>query len=83
MYKKEMNPVLQYAIKYSVYDLCTYHGYDGADILKLTFKEREALIAVRDLCNTLHIKTSTSVIDNKHELHCIFEVPDDIYSLKD
>ena len=83
MFLKAMAPIITKAMAYKLYNIHTYKGYDGADILKLTFKDKEELIVVRDFSRALGFKTNTLKENTLTILYCIFEADTDIYSLKE
>ena len=82
MYQKEMKPVIIKTLDTNVHNICTYKGYDGADILKLSFHDNQELLMIRQFCKDRKIETATKMIHGDLELYVIFEVPDDIYALK-
>jgi len=83
MFRPEMIPILTKTFSINVLNISTYKGYDGADILKLTFTEESLLIIIRDFCRSSGIKTNSKHHNKIYELYCIFEYSDDIYHLKD
>lgn len=83
MFRTEMIPILTKAFSINVLNISTYKGYDGADILKLTFTEESILVIIRDFCRSIGIKTNSKQHNKIYELYCIFEYSDDIYHLKD
>ena len=76
-----MRPIISKAMEYSLYNIKTYKGYKGANLLKISFKEQATMLIIRNFAHSLNIKTTVK-INNKLDLICIFDVPEDIYSLK-
>jgi len=58
----------------------TYKGYDGANILKLSFQDEEEMKLIRDLAREYGRKTNNDH-KNKLDLFCVFESSDKVYSL--
>ena len=54
-----MMPILTKAFSINMLNISTYKGYDGADILKLTFTEESILVIIRDFCRSIGIKTNS------------------------
>ncbi len=81
MYDSRMRPIILKAMDYNIRNLSTYHGYNGAELLKFTFHDNEELVVVRDYCRKLGFETAVKMNDCV-ELFCIFEVDEDVYSLK-
>jgi hypothetical protein len=83
MYQSEMFAVIQKADKYKLKNIHTYNGYDGADILKLSFLHQNEMKAVKAFCKESGIPTDAKFDkpNKEYDLYAIFELADDIYSL--
>ena len=76
-----MKPVLLQAMKYPLQNIRTFKGYAGDYILKLTFKDKASLLAIREYVRGTGVEAVVK-IDKQLELLCIYKLPDDIYNLK-
>jgi len=83
MFLKSMIPIIKKAMDYKLYNLHTYKGYDGADILKLSFKDPSEMVVIRNHCRSLGHATNTLKDNSLTVLYCIFEPITDIYTLKE
>ena len=87
MYKESMKPVIVRAMGKKLKNFSTYKGYDGADLLKMTFMNDDELVAMRWWLKENKYNAVTKLNDCI-ELICIFESPKDengepeIYDLK-
>ncbi|QOY53678.1 hypothetical protein HUE87_07085 [Candidatus Sulfurimonas marisnigri] len=83
MYNDNMREIIEKSMDYEVKNIHTYKGYEGADILKLTFHDNQELLVVRDYCRSKGIQTSVK-LNKELELYCIYEIEknNEIYPLK-
>lgn len=81
MFVIEMKPIILKAISVNLKNIQTYKGYDGANILKLSFEDESEMMMIRDFVRKHGYETNNDY-KNKLDLFCIFETPEGIYSLK-
>jgi hypothetical protein len=81
MFVKEMKPIIIKAMSMDLKNIQTCKGYDGANILKLSFSDESAMIAIRDFTRKNGYDTNNDY-KNHLDLFCIFESPTEIYALK-
>lgn len=70
------------SLRYKLKNIRTYRGYNGADLLKLVFHDNSEMLRVREFAKKNDIKYVSKLNKDEIELICIYEVPDNIYSLK-
>lgn len=74
--QEERVKIIRYALDYSIADVHTYSGYKGDLVVRITTKERDAVIAIRRYALSLGIK-EVVIKENKdimqYELYCITE----------
>lgn len=80
MFVKEMKPIIMKSMDMKLKNIQTYKGYDGANILKLSFQDEEEMKLIRDLAREYGRETNNDH-KNKLDLFCVFETPDEVYSL--
>ncbi|MDP3266697.1 MAG: hypothetical protein Q8M39_07710 [Sulfuricurvum sp.] len=80
----ERNKIIRYALDFYIEDVNTYSGYKGDLIVKITTKDKEAVIAIRKYALSLGVKD----IVVKHnpnlvlyELYCV-TANEDVYHIK-
>lgn len=81
MFVPEMSPIIMRAMSMNLKNIQTYKGYDGANILKLSFVDESEMIAIRNYARE-HGHETNNDYKNKLDLFCIFEAPDGAYSLQ-
>lgn len=75
--------ILDVFLKTDIKDVCTYGGYKGDYILKLTTKHTALATAIMDFCENLEVECVLKENKNMlvYELYCIVE-DQDVYKLK-
>lgn len=80
----ERKKILQYALDHEIGDVHTYSGYKGDLIVKITTKEKDTAVAIREFAYSLGvkevvIKQNPNVVE--YEIYCV--TPDEnVYGLK-
>ena len=82
MYNPLMKPVIKQAINYRLHSLNTSKGYDGADLLRLSFKDNQEMLEFREYLKLTNVKYVSKLHNKLVELICIYEVPNTVYPLK-
>jgi hypothetical protein len=84
MFNKNMIQVVKTAMELELKNICTYKGYAGADLLKLSFKRNSELSRMREWLKNNKFDHVVKLNDCV-EIICIFEQTEDeeIYELKD
>ncbi len=71
---QERKDIIRYALDFNVSDINTYSGYKGDLIVKITIKDRDALVAIRKYAFSLGIK-EVVIKQNKdlllYEIYCV------------
>lgn len=80
----ERKKIIRYALDYDILDVNTYSGYKGDLIVKITVKEKDAVLAIREFAHSLGVK-EVVVKQNPnllaYEMYCV--TPDEnVYELK-
>lgn len=74
--QEERKKIVRFSLDYSIVDIHTYSGYKGDLIVRITTKEKEAVIAIRRYALSLGIK-EVVIKENKdlqqYEIYCITE----------
>ena len=74
--QEERKSIIRFALDYSVVDIHTYSGYKGDLVVRITVKEKYAVIAIRKFALDLGIK-EVVIKENKnlsqYELYCVTE----------
>lgn len=82
--QEERKKIIQFALDYSIVDVHTYSGYKGDLVVRITTKEREAVLAIRKYALSLGIK-EVVIKENKdllqYEIYCI-TVDEGAYHIK-
>lgn len=80
----ERNKIIRYALDFYIEDINTYSGYKGDLIVKITTKDKEAVIAIRKYALSLGVK-DVVVKHNPnlvmYELFCV-TANEDVYHIK-
>ena len=80
----DRNKIIRYALDFYIEDVNTYSGYKGDLIVKITTKDKEAVIAIRKYALSLGVKDIV-VKQNPnlivYELYCV-TANDDVYHIK-
>lgn len=83
--QEERKKIIRFALDYSVVDIHSYPGYKGDLVVRITVKDKEAVIAIRRYALELAIK-EVVIKENKdvlqYEIYCITEDLD-AYHIKD
>ncbi len=79
----ERKKILQYALDYEIGDVHTYSGYRGDLIVKITAKEKDTALAIREFAFSLGVKeviVKQNTVEG-YEIYCV--TPDEnVYGLK-
>lgn len=80
----ERKKIIQYALDFDISDIHTYSGYKGDLIIKITSKDKNAVIPIRKFAISLGIeevviKQNPSI--HEFEIYCI-TVDENVYHLK-
>lgn len=82
--QEERNKIIRYALDFYIEDVNTYSGYKGDLIVKITTKDKDAVIAIRKYALSLGVKD----IVVKHnpnlivyEIYCVTE-DESVYHVK-
>lgn len=82
--ESERKKIIQYSLDYEIDDIHTYSGYKGDLIVKITTREKNAAVAIRQYALSLGIH-EVVVKQNPHlmvfEIYCVTS-DDNIYRLK-
>lgn len=74
--QEERKKIIQYALDYSIIDINTYPGYKGDLVVRITVKDKDAMLAIRKHALSIGIK-EVVIKDNKdvvqYEIYCITE----------
>jgi hypothetical protein len=74
--QEERKNIIRFALDYNVVDIHSYPGYKGDLVVRITVKEKEAVIAIRRYALELGIK-EVVIKENKdvlqYEIYCITE----------
>jgi len=82
MFVKDMENILIKAMEYDIKDIKTDNGYNGANLLRITFRDLEELKVFRQYICSQDLATNILPY-NKKCLICIFEPNTEIYGLKE
>lgn len=81
----ERKKIIQYALEYEINDVNTYSGYKGDLIVKITTKDKNTALALRDFAISLSVKEvviKQNLDLNRFEVFCV--TPDkDVYHIKE
>lgn len=82
--QEERKEIIRFALNYSIEDIHTYSGYRGDLIVKITTKDKNAVIEIRKFALSLDIK-EVVIKQNpgtvQYEIYCITE-DESVYHLK-
>lgn len=72
--QEERKKIIRYALDYNITDIHTYAGYKGDLVVRITVKDKDAMLAIRKYA--LSVETKEVVIkENKdvvqYEIYCI------------
>jgi len=74
--QEERKSIIRFALDYSIVDIHTYPGYKGDLVVRITVKDRDAVIAIRKYALSVGIK-EVVIKENKdvvqYEVYCITE----------
>lgn len=74
--QEERKQIIRYSLDFNIIDVHTYSGYKGDLIVRITTKEKEAVIAIRKYALSLGIK-EVVIKQNQHfmqyEIYCVTE----------
>ncbi|MDP3302373.1 MAG: hypothetical protein Q8S36_10455 [Sulfuricurvum sp.] len=83
--QEERKNIIRYALDYNIIDVHTYPGYKGDLVVRITVKEKDAMLAIRKQALFLGIK-EVVIKENKdvvqYEIYCISE-DEGAYHIKD
>lgn len=83
--QEERKNIIRYALDYNILDIHTYPGYKGDLVVRITVKEKEAMLAIRKQALLFGIK-EVVIKENKdvvqYEVYCITE-DEGAYHIKD
>jgi len=74
--QEERKKIIRFALDYSIVDVHSYAGYKGDLVVRITVKDKDAVIAIRRFALDLGIK-EVVIKENKnlsqYELYCVTE----------
>ncbi|MCL4432641.1 MAG: hypothetical protein M1300_10000 [Epsilonproteobacteria bacterium] len=74
--QEERKKIIRYALDYDIIDVHTYNGYKGDLVVRITVKEKDAMLAIRKYALASGIK-EVIIKENKdviqYEIYCITE----------
>jgi len=81
---QERKDIIRYSLDFNVSDINTYSGYRGDLVVKITTKEKDAVVAIRKYALSLGIK-EVVIKQNKdlllYEIYCI-TLDEAVYHIK-
>jgi hypothetical protein len=72
MYNKDMKSLIKYAIELDIFNIKTFTGYNGGDILSLKTRNKQTTIQIKNYCHKLLITTNIKDKNNEYEVFCEF-----------